>query len=157
MRTFDLSPLYRSTVGFDHFADLFSRALSNEVQSSGYPPFNIEKTSTDGYRISVAVAGFTSDDLNVEVRHNNLVITARKTTEQESSTYLHRGIANRAFEKKFRLADHVIVTGASHENGMLHIDLERQIPEALRPRQIEIRSEPSPSAGAKASKIDLAA
>ncbi|PWE32259.1 heat-shock protein [Maritimibacter sp. 55A14] len=140
MRTVDLSPLYRSTVGFDQFADLLDRVFSNEISQPSYPPFNIEKTADDAYRISIAVAGFSDEDLNVEVRENALIVSARKTGEEQERTYLHRGIAERGFEKRFQLADHVKVTGALHENGMLHIDLAREIPEALKPRQIEIAS-----------------
>ena len=140
MRTIDLSPLYRSTVGFDRFADLLDRVFSNEVTQSSYPPFNIEKTADDAYRISIAVAGFSEEDLSVEVRENALIVAASKSQDDEPRTYLHRGIAERGFEKRFQLADHVKVAGAAHENGMLHIDLKREIPEALKPRQIEIAS-----------------
>jgi molecular chaperone IbpA len=150
MRTFDLSPLYRSTVGFDQFADLLDRVLSQDIGQTGYPPFNIEKTADDAYRISVAVAGFSDDDLSVEVRENALIVSARKAeTEQDRDrTFLHRGIATRAFEKRFQLADHVRVTGAVHENGMLHIDLQREVPEALKPRRIQIANGDGVSAGA---------
>ncbi|PKP85366.1 MAG: heat-shock protein [Alphaproteobacteria bacterium HGW-Alphaproteobacteria-2] len=138
MRNFDLSPLYRSTVGFDQFADLLNRVFANEVSQPSYPPFNIEKTAEDAYRISVAVAGFAPEDLSVEQRENALVISGQKPREEEARSYLHRGIAERAFERRFQLADHVKVTGATHEHGMLHVDLAREIPEALKPRQIEI-------------------
>lgn len=138
MRNFDLSPLYRATVGFDQVADLMDRVLTNDVSRDSYPPYNIEKTDEDAWRISVAVAGFAEDELSVEVKENALHITARKVPEEGKKTYLHRGIATRAFERRFHLADHVRVTGASHENGMLHIDLIREVPEALKPRQIEI-------------------
>ncbi|MCI2395124.1 Hsp20 family protein [Aliiroseovarius sediminis] len=137
MRNFDLTPLYRATVGFDQVADLMDRVLTNDVSRETYPPYNIEKTAEDGWRISVAVAGFTDDELSVEVRENALIISARKADEEER-TYLHRGIATRAFERRFHLADHVRVTGAAHEHGMLHIDLVREVPEALKPRRIEI-------------------
>ena len=138
MRNFDLSPLYRATVGFDQIADLMDRVLTNDVSRESYPPYNIEKTAEDGWRISVAVAGFSDDELGVEVKENALLISARKAPEEGERTYLHRGIATRAFERRFHLADHVRVTGATHENGMLHIDLVREVPEALKPRQIEI-------------------
>ena len=138
MRNLDFAPLYRATVGFDRIADLMDRALSADVQPT-YPPYNIEKTAEDAYRISIAVAGFTPDDLSVEVKDGTLHVTARKT-ETEEKTFLHRGIATRAFERRFALADHVRVTGASHEHGMLHIDLQRETPEALKPRRIEIAS-----------------
>lgn len=142
MRNFDFSPLYRSTVGFDHFADLIDRAFSGDATQNTYPPYNIEKTAEDAYRISIAVAGFSENDLNVETRENQLLISARKaeTNEEEGKTYLHRGIAERSFEKRFQLADHVVVTGASVENGMLHVDLVREMPEALKPRKIEINT-----------------
>ncbi|MFW8594122.1 Hsp20 family protein [Cribrihabitans neustonicus] len=140
MRTFDFAPLHRATIGFDQIADLMDRALSADVAQSSYPPYNIEKTDADSYRISIAVAGFDESDLSVEVRENALIVAAKKASEEEERTYLHRGIATRAFERRFTLADHVRVTGASHENGMLHIDLKREVPEALKPRRIEIAS-----------------
>ena len=138
MRTFDLAPLYRATVGFDQIADLMDRVLSNDVGSQTYPPYNIEKTGDDAWRISLAVAGFSPEDLSVEQRENALVISAKKTDENTERTWLHRGIATRAFERRFALADHVQVTAANHEHGMLHIDLTRQVPEALKPRRIQI-------------------
>ncbi|MFN3641714.1 MAG: Hsp20 family protein [Gemmobacter sp.] len=138
MRTFDLAPLYRATVGFDRIADLMDRVLTNDVAQPGYPPYNIEKTAENAYRISVAVAGFSADELTVEVKDSTLHIVARKAPEPEGRVYLHRGIATRAFERRFALADHVKVTGAVHEHGMLHIDLVRETPEALKPRRIEI-------------------
>ncbi|MBV2359586.1 Hsp20 family protein [Thalassococcus sp. CAU 1522] len=138
MRTLDFAPLYRATVGFDQIADLMDRVLTNDVQTQTYPPYNIEKTADDAYRISIAVAGFSDDDLSVEVKEQALVVSARKAEEETGKTYLHRGIATRAFERKFALADHVRVTGATHENGMLHVDLVREIPEALKPRRIAI-------------------
>ncbi|MEL6640975.1 MAG: Hsp20 family protein [Pseudomonadota bacterium] len=137
MRRFDLTPLYRASVGFDQIADLMDRALAADVSTNSYPPYNIEKTEDDGWRISIAVAGFGEDDLSIEVRDRSLIVTARKAQEDEKN-YLHRGIATRAFERRFTLADHVHVTGASHENGMLNIDLVRDVPEALKPRQIAI-------------------
>jgi molecular chaperone IbpA len=138
MRSYDFAPLYRATVGFDQIADLMDRVLTNEVSQPTYPPYNIEKTADDAYRISIAVAGFSDDDLTVEVKDGALHVSARKVDEDESRTYLHRGIATRAFQRRFHLADHVRVVGASHENGMLHIDLQREIPEALKPRRIAI-------------------
>ncbi len=146
MRAYDFSPLYRATVGFDRVADLMDRVLTSEVNTSTYPPYNIEKTGDESYRISVAVAGFSDADLNVEQRENALIIAASKADADAEKTYLHRGIATRAFEKRFHLADHVRVSGAEHVDGMLHIDLMREVPEALKPRQIEI------SKGAKATK-----
>ena len=138
MRNFDLAPLYRATVGFDQIADMMDRVLSSDISQPTYPPYNIEKTADDAYRISIAVAGFSDADLSVEVKEGALVVSARKSDEDDSKTYLHRGIATRAFERKFQLADHVRVTGAAHSDGMLHIDLVREVPEALKPRRIEI-------------------
>ena len=140
MRNFDLAPLYRATVGFDRVADMMDRVLASDVSQPTYPPYNIEKTAEDAYRISLAVAGFTDEELSVEVRENALIVSARKAEDEGERTFLHRGIATRAFERRFALADHVRVTGAVHENGMLHIDLKREIPEALKPRRIEIQS-----------------
>ena len=138
MRTFDFSPLYRATVGFDRVADLMDRVLSADVAQPTYPPYNIEKTDENAYRISIAVAGFSGDELTVEVKEGQLIVAARKAAEEPAKTYLHRGIATRAFERRFALADHVRVTGATHADGMLHIDLVREMPEALKPRRIEI-------------------
>ncbi len=138
MRTFDFAPLYRATVGYDQIADLMDRVLSADNANPTYPPYNIEKTADDAYRISIAVAGFSDADLNVEVRENALIVSAKKAEAEAKQTYLHRGIATRAFERRFHLADHVRVTGADHVDGMLHIDLVREIPEALKPRRIEI-------------------
>ncbi|MEM6658289.1 MAG: Hsp20 family protein, partial [Pseudomonadota bacterium] len=140
MRTFDFAPLHRATVGFDQIADMMDRVLTNDVAQPSYPPYNIEKTEADAYRISVAVAGFSEDDLSVEVKENSLVVSGKKAAGDKERSYLHRGIATRAFERRFALADHVRVTGASHENGMLNIDLKREVPEALKPRRIEIAS-----------------
>lgn len=138
MRSFDFAPLYRATVGFDRVADLMDRVLSADVATPAYPPYNIEKTAEDAYRISIAVAGFAPDELSVEVREGSLHVAARKAGEETERSYLHRGIATRAFERRFALADHVRVSGAAHENGMLHVDLVREMPEALKPRRIEI-------------------
>ncbi len=138
MRSYDFSPLYRATVGFDRIADLMDRALSADVAQSAYPPYNIEKTAENGYRISIAVAGFSADELSVEVKEGALTVAARKAAAEAPKTYLHRGIATRAFERRFALADHVRVAAASHADGMLHIDLVREVPEALKPRRIEI-------------------
>ena len=138
MRRFDFAPLYRATVGFDQIADLMDRVLTDTAAAPSYPPYNIEKTGDDAWRISVAVAGFTDEDLAVEQKENALLITGKKASDEDPQTYLHRGIATRAFERRFHLADHVRVSGASHANGMLNIDLLREVPEALKPRQIEI-------------------
>ena len=138
VRTYDFAPLYRATVGFDRIADLMDRVLTAEVAQPTYPPYNIEKLGDDAYRISIAVAGFAADELTVEVKDGALHIAARKADDAQARTYLHRGIATRAFERRFALADHVRVTGADHAHGMLHIDLVREMPEALKPRRIEI-------------------
>ncbi|VDC27511.1 Hsp20 family protein [Pseudogemmobacter humi] len=138
MRSFDFAPLYRATVGFDRVADLMDRVLTSDVAQPGYPPYNIEKTADDAYRISIAVAGFTPEELSVEVKDGSLHVSARKSADETERSFLHRGIATRAFERRFALADHVRVEGASHEHGMLHIDLVREIPEAMKPRRIEI-------------------
>ena len=140
MRSFDFAPLYRATVGFDQIADLMDRVSTNDVSQSNYPPYNIEKTSEDGYRISIAVAGFSENELAIEVKENTLYVSARKPKTANDSIYLHRGIATRAFDRKFHLADHVRATAASHSDGMLHIDLVRELPEALKPKRIEINS-----------------
>jgi molecular chaperone IbpA len=140
MRTYDFAPLYRATVGFDQIADLMDRVTATETTANTYPPYNIEKTDDDAYRISIAVAGFSDADLSVDVKEKSLIVSASKA-EDEGKTYLHRGIATRAFERRFHLADHVVVTGASHADGMLHIDLVKEVPEALKPRRIAISSQ----------------
>ncbi|MEM1360773.1 MAG: Hsp20 family protein [Pseudomonadota bacterium] len=139
MRHFDLAPLYRATVGFDQVGDLMNRVLASDVSQQSYPPYNIEKTSADDYRITIAVAGFSEDELTVEVRENALIVSAKKAEEEGERRYLHRGIATRAFERRFHLADHVVVTGASQTDGLLNIELKREIPEALKPRRIDIQ------------------
>jgi len=145
MRTFDPTPLFRATVGFDRMADLLDRVMAAEVNAPTYPPYNIEKTDENAYRISIAVAGFAAEDLSVEVKENALHVAARKATDEaEGRTFLHRGIATRAFERRFHLADHVRVSGAIHADGMLHIDLVREVPEALKPRRIEIARAAAP-------------
>ena len=134
MRHFDFTPLYRATVGFDQIADMVDRVLTSDVQTSSYPPYNIEKIDKDVYLISIAVAGFSEADLSVEVKENSLIISAGKADKKEKN-YLHRGIASRSFKQQFQLADHVQVTGANHSDGMLHIELKREVPEVLKPRQ----------------------
>ncbi|WP_444463019.1 Hsp20 family protein [Rhodobacter capsulatus] len=139
MRAFDFSPLYRATIGFDRVADLMDRVLATDVAQPTYPPYNIEKTDENAYRITIAVAGFASDELTVELREGALIVTGRKAEEADTGrTWLHRGIATRAFERRFALADHMKVTGALHADGMLNVDLVREVPEALKPRRIEI-------------------
>ncbi|MEO1723510.1 MAG: Hsp20 family protein [Pseudomonadota bacterium] len=143
MRTIDLTPLYRSTVGFDRMAGLLDQVMAGENAAPSYPPYNIEKTGEDAYRISIAVAGFAESELNAEVRDQVLTVTAKRMQKDDAPqrTYLHRGIAERGFERRFQLADHVRVNGAALENGLLHVDLVREIPEALRPRTIAISSQ----------------
>ena len=136
--SFDLAPLYRATVGFDRIADMMDRALASDGSAQTYPPYNIEKTADDAYRISIAVAGFGPGDLSVEVKDGAVVVAGRKADDNGERTFLHRGIATRAFERRFQLADHVRVTGASHADGMLHVELQREVPEALKPRRIDI-------------------
>ncbi len=137
MRNFDLTPLYRSTVGFDRLANILDNVTRADGGSS-YPPYNIEKTGEDTYRITIAVAGFADDELTIEARDGQLVISGKKAEADEETTFLHRGIATRAFEKRFQLADHVRATDAITANGLLHVDLIRELPEALKPRKIEI-------------------
>ena len=156
MRHFDFSPLYRATVGFDQIVDMFDSVMTSDIQTSGYPPYNIEKIDEDAYRISIAVAGFSEADLNVEVRENSLIISAGKS-EEEKKNYLHRGIASRSFKRQFQLADHVQVTGANHSDGMLHIELKREVPEALKPRQIQISRGSSILSNAKDRVIEALA
>tara|TARA_B100001173_G_C15822475_1_gene476839 strand:+ start:275 stop:748 length:474 start_codon:yes stop_codon:yes gene_type:complete len=156
MRHFDFSPLYRATVGFDQLADMVDRVLTSDVQTSSYPPYNIEKIDKDTYLISVAVAGFSEADLSVEVKENSLIISAGKSDE-EKKNYLHRGIASRSFNQQFQLADHVQVTGARHSDGMLHIELKREVPEALKPRQIPISRGSSILSNAKDRVIEALA
>ena len=142
MRNVDLTPLYRSTIGFDRLASMLDQVTSHDVSAPTYPPYNIEKLGEDAYRITLAVAGFGEGDLDIQVENNQLTVTASKPekSEAEQPVYLHRGIAERGFERRFQLADHVHVTGASLENGLLHISLKREVPEQLKPRRIEIAS-----------------
>jgi len=142
MRTFDLAPLYRSTVGFDRLFSLVDQLARPNGNVPGYPPYNIERTGDDAYRISVAVAGFAENELNIEAKENTLTISGEKQTktEDQKTETLYRGIAARTFERVFQLADHVHVSGASLEHGLLHVDLVREIPEAKKPRRIAIGS-----------------
>jgi molecular chaperone IbpA len=139
MRSFDLSPLMRSSVGFDHLNRLLDSALSSE-QSAPYPPYNIEKLSDDDYRVTMAVAGFAPDELTVTVQEGMLLIAGKGRDEDKDRRFLHRGIAKRAFERRFELADTIQVGDARFQNGLLEVELKRVIPEHKRPRQIEIRS-----------------
>ncbi len=141
MRTYDLSPLYRSTVGFDRLFSLFDQVAGADAAPT-YPPYNIERTGENAYRITLAVAGFDESELTIETKENALLIKGLRESKDASATpkneVLYQGIAARAFERRFQLADHVQVTGASLRNGLLHVDLVREIPEAQKPRRIEI-------------------
>ena len=138
MTTFDFAPLFRTAIGFDRLARLMDTAASNEV--SGYPPYNIEKLGDDTYRLTMAVAGFKPEELDLVVKENTLVITGRPATEGQKNELLYRGIAGRAFERRFVLADHIVVDGADLNNGLLHVGLKRVVPEALKPRRIEVNT-----------------
>ena len=146
MRTFDLSPLHRFAIGFDNVGRLLDTASRLDDQATAYPPYNIEKVSENGYRITMAVAGFAPEDIDVTLHDSTLVISGRMERDQSTGQFLHRGIAGRAFERKFELADHIKVQGASLENGLLHVNLERVVPEEKKPRKIAI----SGTAGASA-------
>lgn len=138
MRNFDFTPLYRSAIGFDRMANLLDSLSRAEQNQPSYPPYNIELTGEDKYRITMAVAGFDQAELTIEVNQNNLTVSANKATDDQQRTYLHQGIAARSFERRFQLADHVQVKSANYENGLLHIDLQRVIPESMKPRTIPI-------------------
>jgi molecular chaperone IbpA len=136
MRTLDFSPLYRSVVGFDRLADLLDAATTETA--NGYPPYNIERTDENTYRIDIAVAGFKPDELTIEVKENLLTVQGRKPANDEPRRYLHRGLAERNFERRFQLADYVLVSDAQLSDGLLSVSLRRELPEALKPRKIEI-------------------
>lgn len=138
MNTIDFTPLYRSSIGFDRLASLLDNALRSDQSSSGYPPYNIEVLDEDRYAISLAVAGFGRDELEIKVESGVLTINGRKAEESETHKYLYQGIATRAFERRFNLADHVEVTGAELTNGLLTVRLTRELPEAMKPRSIPI-------------------
>jgi molecular chaperone IbpA len=144
MRSVDLTPLMRATVGFDRMMNLLD-AQTRQDQGDGYPPYNIEKIGEDDYRITMAVAGFGEDDLDVTVKENSLTIKGKKAdADQDKVKYLYRGIATRTFERRFELADHIKVTGARLENGFLSLDLVREVPEAMKPRSIKISASRAP-------------
>lgn len=140
MRAYDFSPLYRSAIGFDRLAGMLDSASRLDAQAPSYPPFNVERVDENDTRVTMAVAGFTEDELEIEVKDQTLTISGKKAEETDDRTYLHRGIAARNFERRFQLADHVQVTGAKLENGLLHVDTRREIPEALKPRSISIQA-----------------
>lgn len=144
MRSFDFSPLFRSTVGFDRLATLLDGAARLD-ETAGYPPYNIEKTGADAYRVTMAVAGFTPEELSVVAEANSLTISGKTQRDDSQAKYLHRGIAARAFERKFDLADHIKVAGASLDNGLLSVDLVREVPEALKPRTIKVEGKTGPA------------
>ena len=141
MRTIDFAPLYRSVVGFDRLADLLDTATAETA--TGYPPYNIERTDENAYRIDIAVAGFRPDELEIEVKENLLTVTGRKAANDEPRRYLHRGLAERNFQRRFQLADYVLVTDANLADGLLSVTLKRELPEALKPRRIEIGTAPA--------------
>src|SRR5262245_57565842 len=144
MRTFDLAPLYRSTVGFDRLFSMLDGA-GFDSSAPSYPPYNIERTGDNAYRISIAVAGFSDADLMIEAKENTLTVRGEKQTGEKQGEVLYQGIAGRAFERRFQLADYVQVSGAQLANGLLHIDLVREIPEAKKPRQIPIGNGSKPT------------
>ena len=151
MRPIDVSPLLRATVGFDRMMNLLDAASRIDESAPSYPPYNIEKTGDDSYRIVMAVAGFGEEDLDVTVKENSLVISGKKEkAADEGAKFLHRGIATRSFERRFDLADHIRVTGAGLENGLLHVDLVREVPEAKKPKTIKIAT----AAPARAKEIE---
>src|SRR5215831_7287284 len=141
---FDFTPLYRSSVGFDRLAKMLDEVSNFEVPT--YPPYNIESTGENAYRVTMAVAGFAQDDLDITAKEGMLVVTGKARKDEENKHYLHRGIARRAFERRFQLADHIRVVGASLDNGLLHVDLAREVPEAMKPRKIEIGAGSGPKA-----------
>lgn len=144
MRTLDFSPLYRSVVGFDRLASLLETAAADSA--TGYPPYNIERTADNAYRIDIAVAGFRPDELNIEVKENLLTVQGRKAANDDQRRFLHRGLAERNFERRFQLADYVVVTDANLADGLLSISLRRELPEALKPRTVQISTDrPEPS------------
>jgi molecular chaperone IbpA len=138
MRTIDFSPLYRSVVGFDRLADLLETATVDSA--AGYPPYNIERTDENAYRVEIAVAGFRPDELSIEVKENLLTVQGRKAANDDQRRFLHRGLAERNFERRFQLADYVVVTDAALADGLLSISLKRELPEALKPRKVEINA-----------------
>ena len=138
MDRFDFSPLFRSTIGFDRLARMVDSATRVDSTALSYPPYNIEVTGEDSYRLTMAVAGFAQDELDITVHENSLNVTGKGKQDEETGRFLHRGIARRAFERRFSLADHIKVQGASLDNGLLHVDLVREVPEAMKPRTIAI-------------------
>jgi molecular chaperone IbpA len=142
MRSVDFTPLYRSVVGFDRLASLLEAASASP--ESGYPPYNIENVGENAYRIEIAVAGFRPEELNLEVKENLLTVTGRKAANDEARRYLHRGLAERDFERRFQLADYVVVTEAELADGLLQISLKRELPDSMKPRRIEVKTSAAP-------------
>lgn len=137
--TYDFTPLFRTAIGFDRLANALE--LANRADAGGYPPYNIELTGEDQYRITMAVAGFSADEIEIEVKDNLLKVTGKKNADVADRRFLHRGIANRNFERAYQLADYVRVDGADLKDGLLHVDLVREVPESMKPRRIEIRGQ----------------
>ncbi len=138
MRSLDFAPLYRTTVGFDHLSSLLDAVSRSDNAAGGYPPYNIELLEKDSYRITMAVAGFTQEELDIQAEQQTLTVKGKRETDSTEHNYLHQGIAARNFERRFQLAEHIEVTAARLENGLLHIDLVREIPEAMKPKRIPI-------------------
>jgi molecular chaperone IbpA len=157
MRTLDLSPLFRASVGFDSLARVFDAATRVDDSTFTYPPYNIAKSGEDTYRITFALAGFSENEIDIQVENNALTVRGKVSQEKDATTYLHRGIAGRSFERKFELANHIQVTGARMDNGLLHVDLKREIPEALKPRRIAINGNTAPTEKQVEKQISQAA
>ena len=153
MTTYDFAPLFRSTIGFDRLAHLVEDAMRRDESGQAFPPYNIVKTGENSYRITLAVAGYSESDLSVESKENTLTVTGGRNPADESVSFLHRGIAEGSFKRTFQLADYVRVANALYENGLLHIELVREIPEAMKPRRIEISSSPTDKLTSKAKKM----
>jgi molecular chaperone IbpA len=144
---FDLAPLYRSTVGFDRLASLLDQASGLDTDAPAYPPYNIERLTDNAYRITMAVAGFAKSDVTIEVRDSTLTVRGEKKPDSADRAFLHRGIAGRGFERRFQIADHVEVVAADLQDGLLHIELKRELPEKMKPRRIEIGTARTAAAG----------
>jgi molecular chaperone IbpA len=144
VNAFDFSPLFRTAIGFDRLARQLDMARGSTEAGNGYPPYNIEKTGEDIYVLTMAVAGFGPDDIEITARDNTLTVAGKAPQTEDGRSYLHRGIAGRAFERRFVLADHIVVQGARLENGLLHVELQRVVPEALKPRRIAVQAGPAP-------------
>jgi molecular chaperone IbpA len=157
MRGFDFSPLYRSTVGFDRLANLLESVAQVDTATNSYPPYNIEQVADNDYRITMAVAGFGESDLSIEVKEGVLTVTGRRVAEEQKGQFLYQGIAGRAFERRFQLADHMEVRGARLEHGLLHIDIVRVIPEEKRARKISISASGPSQAKVVEAKVASAA